>query len=58
MVGRPLMGRHFNTIMQCALRAGFFINGSTTWRQVCQLNDDLGVEWSDPPVCIGQFACL
>ena len=51
-------GQDFNTSCNVLCETGFFISGSTTWRQVCQLNDDLGVEWSDPPVCIGQFACF
>ena len=48
-------GQDFNTSCNVLCVDGYYINGSTDgWRQTCQLNEELGVEWSDPPVCIGQ----
>ena len=51
-------GQDFNTSCNVLCRKGYYINGSSDgWTQTCQLNNELGVEWSDPPVCIGQSVC-
>ena len=52
-------GQDFNTSCNVLCEDGYRINGTDGWKQTCQLNEELDVEWSDPPVCIGQYRdCL
>ena len=48
-------GQDFNTACNVLCDDGYRINSTDGWRQTCQLNEELDVEWSDPPVCIGQY---
>ena len=48
-------GQDFNISCNVLCEDGYRINGTDGWKQTCQLNEELDVEWSDPPVCIGQY---
>ena len=44
----------YNESCSLTCEEGYYINGSEFWTQSCVLNEQNGVEWTEPPVCIGE----
>ena len=44
----------YNETCTVTCEEGYYINGTEFWTQTCVLNEQNGVEWTKPPVCLGE----